>query len=207
MSAVVNRRSTTTLYAEADDPIGHIVRIVLAEKDLHADTHYVTSENKPEALNELNPYHGVLTLIDRDLVLYDAQIMIEYLDERYPHPPLMPVDPASRANNRQIRFRIMRDLFGLVPALRDSNVDTRHSARATACEALHTIAPAFARNRYFLADEFSLTDCCLAPFLWRVGQYGLKLSIQAKPLLKYAEMLFARSAFRLSLSTCERGMH
>src|SRR5690606_15405069 len=106
------RRSIMTLYADASDPIGHGVRIVLAEKDVNAEVNFVDDESKPEDLNDLNPYHGILTLIDRDLVLYDPQIMMEYLDERYPHPPLMPVDPVSRANNRQFRYRIMRDLYG-----------------------------------------------------------------------------------------------
>ena len=101
MTVLTTRRAVMTLYADIEDPVGHGVRIVLAEKDINVDVVFVDAEARPEDLNDLNPYDTVLTLIDRDLVLYDAQIMMEYLDERYPHLPLMPVDPTSRANNRQ----------------------------------------------------------------------------------------------------------
>ena len=120
-----------TLYSDAADPIGHGVRIVLAEKDINVDINYVDDENRPEDLNDLNPYDSILTLIDRDLVLYDAQIMMEYLDERYPHPPLMPVDPVSRATNRQFRYRVMRDLYGIVEDLASANEIAAANARKT----------------------------------------------------------------------------
>ena len=207
MTGAVNRRSIMTLYAEAHDPIGHGVRIVLAEKDINVEINFVTQETKPEDLNALNPYHGLLTLIDRDLVIYDAQIMIEYLDERYPHPPLMPVDPVSRANNRQIRFRVMRDLYGLLDALRSDNESVAGEARKVLRDNLTAISPIFTRHAYFLSDEYSVADCCLGPLLWRLAYYGVKLSVQAKPLLKYAENLFARPAFKASLSPSERELH
>lgn len=207
MSAVVNRRSIMTLYAEANDPVGHIVRIVLAEKDINVDINFITHETKPEDLNDLNPYHTLLTLIDRDLVVYDPQIMLEYLDERYPHPPLMPVDPVSRANNRQIRYRIMRDLYGPMATLANPGDPAAGAVRAAMRDNLLAISPAFSRNPFFLSDEFSLTDCCLAPLLWRLGGFGINLPAQARPLLKYAESLFARPAFKASLSPVERNMH
>lgn len=207
MSAVVNRRSIMTLYAEAHDPVGHIVRIVLAEKDINVDINFITHETKPEDLNDLNPYHNLLTLIDRDLVIYDPQIMVEYLDERYPHPPLMPVDPVSRANNRQIRYRIMRDLYGQLGVFGGGTDAAAEEIRNALRDNLLAITPAFTRHPYFLSDEFSLTDCCLAPLLWRLGHYGIRLPAQARPLLKYAEGLFARPAFKSSLSPVERGMH
>lgn len=202
----MNRRSIMTLYAEAKDPVGHIVRIVLAEKDINVEVHFITDETKPEDLNDLNPYHTLLTLIDRDLVVYDPQVMLEYLDERYPHPPLMPVDPVSRANNRQIRHRIMRDLYGHASELDGDPQESTSNARHALRDNLLAISPAFARYSYFLSDEFSLADCCLAPLLWRLGQYGIRLSAPARPLLKYAEALFARPGFRASLSPAERTM-
>lgn len=205
MSSLVNRRSVMTLYADAADATGHAVRIVLAEKDVNVEVAFVTEETKPDDLNDLNPYHSILTLIDRDLVLYDAQIMLEYLDERYPHPPLMPVDPVSRANNRQIRYRITRDL--LAPAERLSgNGEDAGDARRVVSDNLHAIAPILNQHTYFLSEEYSLVDCCLAALLWRLPRYGIKLTAQAKPLMRYAEALFAREAFRMSLSTAERAM-
>jgi len=207
MSAVVNRRSIMTLYAEANDPVGHIVRIVLAEKDINVDINFITHETKPEDLNDLNPYHSLLTLIDRDLVVYNPQIMLEYLDERYPHPPLMPVDPVSRANNRQIRYRIMRDLYGHIGLLASSSDPAAGGVRNAMRDNLLAITPAFSRHPFFLSEEFSLTDCCLAPLLWRLGIFGINLPAQARPLLKYAENLYARPAFKSSLSPAERGMH
>ena len=206
MSSLVNRRSVMTLYADAADPIGHAVRIVLAEKDVNVEVAFVTDETKPEDLHDLNPYHALLTLIDRDLVLYDAQVMLEYLDERYPHPPLMPVDPVSRANNRQIRARLTRDLLSLAERVAGTDAGLADEARRAIGDNLHAISPALAQRAYFLSDEYSLVDCCLAPLLWRLPSYGIKLMPQAKPLLRYAEVLFSREAFRASLSPAERTM-
>lgn len=195
-----------TLYSDAADPIGHGVRIVLAEKDINVDINYVDDENRPEDLNDLNPYDSILTLIDRDLVLYDAQIMMEYLDERYPHPPLMPVDPVSRATNRQFRYRVMRDLYGIVEDLASANEIAAANARKTIRDNLLAIAPIFAQHEYFMSDEYSLVDCCLSPLLWRLQFYGVKLNAQAKPIVKYAERIFAREGFRASLSPFERDL-
>ncbi len=204
MTTLINRRLIMTLYAEANDPIGHTVRIVLAEKDINVEINFVDQETKPEDLNDLNPYHGILTLIDRDLVLYDPQIMMEYLDERYPHPPLMPVDPVSRAQNRQLRFRVMKDLYDPFTALTSNIKSEVTEARKTINDNLLAIAPIFSRQPYFLSDEYSLVDCCIAPLLWRLSHHGITLSATAKPLVKYAEGLFAREAFRSGLSPVER---
>ena len=121
MASVVNRRSVMVLYSDSIDPVGHSVRIVLAEKDINVEINYVEEGVLPDEVVELNPYNSVLTLIDRELVLYDAQIIMEYLDERFPHPPLMPVDPVARANNRQLRYRVMRDLYGCIPDILGDN--------------------------------------------------------------------------------------
>lgn len=205
MSVLVNRRSIMTLYADPADPVGHSVRIVLAEKDVNVDINYVNDETKPEDLNDLNPYELVLTLIDRDLVLYDAQIMMEYVDERYPHPPLMPVDPVTRANNRQIRYRLMRDLYGLAADSAGTNDVAAANARKMIRDNLLAIAPLFSSGPYFMSEEFSLVDCCLAPLLWRLQYFGIKFPpAQARPILNYAERLFRRESFRTSLSPFER---
>ena len=204
MTVLANRRSVMTLYSDMADPIGHGVRIVLAEKDINVDINYVDDNTRPEDLNDLNPYDTVLTLIDRELVLYDAQIMMEYLDERYPHPPLMPVDPVSRANNRQFRYRVMRDLYGIVDDLGSSNDIAAANARKTIRDNLMAIAPIFSQHEFFMSEEYSLVDCSLAPLLWRLQNYGVKLSAQAKPIMKYAEKIFAREGFQASLSPFER---
>jgi RNA polymerase-associated protein len=206
MSSLVNRRSVMTLYADAADPIAHAVRIVLAEKDVNVEISFVTEETKPEDLHDLNPYHTILTLVDRELVLYDAQIMLEYLDERYPHPPLMPVDPVGRANNRQIRYRVTRDLLNLASQLGRGDAGAAAQAEQVIRDNLYAIAPILTQHPYFLSSDYSLVDCCLAPLLWRLPHYGIKLTPQARPLLKYAETLFAREAFRASLTAVERDM-
>jgi len=137
-------------------------------------------------------------------VLYDATIMIEYLDERYPHPPLMPMDPVSRASNRQLRQRVAAELLGVAKDLGSSNAKSAAAAGRVIRDNLHAIAPIFAQRKFFLSDEYSLVDCCLAPLLWRLPLFGIKLDPQAKPLLKYAEALFTRKAFKMSLSPAER---
>ncbi|MDQ3562763.1 MAG: glutathione S-transferase N-terminal domain-containing protein [Pseudomonadota bacterium] len=206
MAVLSGRRSVMTLYCEAKDPIGHCARIVLAEKDVSVDINYVGLDNRPEDLNELNPYGTVLTLIDRDLVLYDAQIMMEYLDERFPHPPLLPVDPVARANNRQFRYRVFRDLYHWIDSVTGKNEIAASNARKALRDNLTVIAPSFVQRQYFMSADYSLVDCSIAPLLWRLHYYGIKLPNQAKPLLKYAERLFARSSFKFSLSEFEKDM-
>ena len=204
MASVANRRSVMVLYSDTTGPIGHCVRIVLSEKDINVEINYIEGEERPEGLAELNPYHSVLTLVDRDLVLYDEQIIMEYLDERFPHPPLMPVDPVSRANNRQLRYRVMRDLYSLIDDLGGENEIAAANARKELRDNLTAIAPVFAQKPYFMSDEYSLVDCCMAPLLWRIEYYGIKLPNSAKVLTEYAERIFERNAFRSSLSERER---
>lgn len=194
------------LYSDTTGPIGHCVRIVLAEKDINVEIHFIEGDERPDDLAELNPYHSVLTLIDRELVLYDEQIIMEYLDERFPHPPLMPVDPVSRANNRQLRYRIMRDLYSLVDDLGGENEIAAANARKELRDNLTAIAPAFTHKPYFMSDEYSLVDCCMAPLLWRLEYYGIKLPASAKVINEYAKSLFERETFKSSLSMHEREM-
>jgi RNA polymerase-associated protein len=208
MASVANRRSVMVLYSDSTSPIGHCVRIVLAEKDINVEINYVhEGDELPEEVIELNPYNSVLTLIDRDLVLYEAQIMMEYLDERFPHPPLMPVDPVSRANNRQLRYRVMRDLYGSVDEIRGDNEIAAANAKKHIRDHLTSIASVFSQTPYFMSEEYSLVDCCMAPLLWRLDMYGIKLPASAKPLYQYAQRLFERDAFKASLSDQERELH
>jgi RNA polymerase-associated protein len=206
MAMASNKRSVMMLYAEQNDPVGHAVRIVLAEKDVNVEIHYVDPNHYPEDLHELNPYHTVLTLIDRDLVLYDAQIMMEYLDERFPHPPLMPVDPVARAMNRQFRYRVMRDLYQGLNALEEASESAKNIPRKVLRDNLAAIAPTFSQYQFFMSNDYSLVDCLMAPLLWRLALYGVKLPNQAKLVMKYAERLFCRDAFKLSLSELEKGV-
>jgi stringent starvation protein A len=191
-------------YTDIDGPLGHAVRIVLAEKDINCDVHFVGPDDRPEDLAEVNPYGAALTLLDRDLALYDAQIIMEYLDERFPHPPLMPVDPVARANNRQLRYRIVRDLFSLVDVINAGTESQANAARKTLRDHLTAIAPAFNQQQYFLSDEFSLVDCCMIPLLWRIDYYRIKLPATTKAMQKYSMRQFMRPAFRLSLSEQEK---
>jgi RNA polymerase-associated protein len=192
-----------TFYSDPVDPACHAVRFVLAEKDINVEVVHVEGDQRPEELNDLNPYGGVLTLVDRDLVLYEEHIIMEYLDERFPHPPLMPVDPVSRANNRLFRYRIKRDIYALVDALeRESQDEPRRALR----DHLSTISPLFMHKPYFMSEEFSLVDCYLAPVLWRLPKYGIQLPSQAKVLLQYGERIFQRDSFTDSLTELEREM-
>jgi len=204
MASIANKRSVMVLYSDPANPVGHSVRIVLAEKDINVDIRYIQGNEIPEELAELNPYNSVLTLIDRDLVLYDEQIIMEYLDERFPHPPLLPVDPVSRANNRQLRFRVMRDLYRQVEQLTAESESIKANVRKEIRDNLTAIAPAFAQKPFFMSDEYSLVDCCLSPLLWRLDHYGIKLPASAKAINDYARRMFERDAFKLSLSGWER---
>tara|TARA_B100001996_G_C18589197_1_gene565384 strand:- start:447 stop:1076 length:630 start_codon:yes stop_codon:yes gene_type:complete len=207
MASLANRRSLMVLYSDKTSPIGHAVRIVLAEKDVNVEINYVDENDKPEILNELNPYNTILTLIDRDLVLYDAQIMMEYLDERFPHPPLTPVDPVSRASNRQLRYRVMKDLYSAIEDLESENDIAAANAKKVLRDNLTSIAPAFANTPYFMSEDYTLVDCCIAPLMWRLTRYGIKLPLSGKPLQQYADRLFERDAFKASLSKVEEEYH
>ena len=207
MALLANRRSVMSLYSDPLDPTSHAVRFVLAEKAINVEIMQVTEESKPEDLNDLNPYRSILTLVDRELVLYEAQIIMEYLDERFPHPPLMPVDPVARASNRLYRYRIQRDIFALLAILDRGDSDTIATTRKSLRDHLTAIAPAFAQREFFMSDDYSLVDCYLAPVLWRMSHYQIRLPNQAKPLRAYAERLFEREAFDASLTEAERELN
>ena len=206
MASIANRRSVMVLYSDSSSPAGHCVRLVLGEKDINVEINYVEDGERPEALIEINPYNSVLTLIDRDLVLYDEQIIMEYLDERFPHPPLLPVDPVSRAGNRQLRFRVLKDLYSLIDDIESSDSAKSSNAQKNMKDNLTAIAPAFMQKPYFMSDDYTLVDCCMAPLLWRLSKYGVKLPVSASPVEQYADRLFEREAFQSSLSEAEKEM-
>ena len=209
MAVIANRRSVMTLFSRPTCPHSHRTRIVLAEKSINVEIVNVDGPNLPEDLLDLNPYHTVPTLVDRDLVLYDSRVIVEYLDERFPHPPLMPVDPVTRAQFRLALFRIEKDWYGLSEVLdAASEKDRKQTSRARKQlrESLLTAAEVFAAKAYFLSDEFSLVDASIAPILWRLPHYGVELPAQAEPIMKYAERLFERPSFRNSLTELEQEM-
>jgi RNA polymerase-associated protein len=204
MAVVANRKSIMNLFTGVTDLYSHRVRIVLAEKGINFESVDVDPAHPPEDLMELNPYGKVPTLVDRELVLYDAQVIMEYLDERFPHPPLMPVDPVSRAQSRMTLCRIQQDWDTLVDKLQKSR-DKAKVAKEL-CDSLTVIAPIFEHKPFFMSDELSLLDCAVAPILWRLPTYGITLPPAAKPLEDYAQRLFEMESFQASLSEKEREM-
>jgi RNA polymerase-associated protein len=206
---VVAKRSSMTFFSDSNCQYSHRVRIVLAEKGVTVDMVEVDGNHPPAELADINPYNSLPTLVDRDLVLYESKVMMEYLDERFPHPPLLPVYPVARAESRLYIHRIEKDWCHLVESIlhsRSDNVVTRSQKELK--EGLTAIAPIFAEKPFFMSDEFTLVDCCLAPILWRLPSLGVDIrsSKQTKPLLAYMDALFARDAFQESLSEQEREM-
>lgn len=196
-----------TLFSAPNDPWSHRTRIVLAEKGISIDIVSVEAGRFPEDLLDLNPYHSVPTLVDRDLVLYDSRVIIEYLDERFPHPPLMPVDPVTRAQFRLALYRIERDWYGLAQQI-DSEPDKKQTVKIKKIlrDTILQSTDLFKVKPYFLSDEFSLVDATIAPVLWRLPYYEIELGPQAAPIEKYAGLVFARPAFREGLSEREQEM-
>ena len=205
MAVIANRRSVMTLFSNAACPQSHRVRMVLAEKGITVEIVNIDPDNLPEDLIDLNPYQSVPTLIDRELVLYDAQVIMEYLDERFPHPPLMPVDPVSRARSRLALFRIEKDWYSLLEDLeKGEKVATK--ARKALRDSLASSAEVFGAKPFFLSDEFSLVDATVAPILWRLKHYRIELPAQASPVMDYADRLFERKSFQASLTEAEKEM-
>jgi RNA polymerase-associated protein len=199
------RRSTMTLYSGDADILSHRVRIVLAEKDVGVDILNSKTQQLPEDLLHLNPYNTLPTLVDRDLVLYESSIIMEYLDERFPHPPLLPVYPIARAKSRLTIYRIEQDWYSLLDRITSPVKKVSDAARKELEESFIALAPVFADTAYFLSQEFSLLDCCLAPLLWRLPRLGVYFnSSSAKPILSYARRLFKRPSFQASLTESER---
>lgn len=201
MAVSANRRAVMTLFSGANDMYSHQVRIVLAEKGVNVDIHYVTADNMPEDLYEVNPYGSVPTLIDRELGLYRASIINEYLDERFPHPPLMPVYPVARGRCRLMMDRIENDWYSLARKVAAGDEDARQELK----ESILSVAPVFAEQPFFMSEEFSLVDCYLAPLLWRLPAFGIELDgAAAKPIKSYMLKVFERESFQASLTDLEK---
>ncbi|MFU8764391.1 MAG: glutathione S-transferase N-terminal domain-containing protein [Haliea sp.] len=198
-----------TFFSDSTSQYSHRVRIVLAEKGVTVEMIESDSAHPPAELADLNPYNSLPTLVDRDLVLYESKVMMEYLDERFPHPPLLPVYPVARAESRLYIHRIEKDWCSLVDSILHSRSDNVVSkATKELREGIVGIAPIFAEKPFFMSDEFTLVDCCLAPILWRLPALGIDIrpGKQSKPLLAYMDTLFNRESFQESLSEQEREM-
>ncbi|SEQ26010.1 RNA polymerase-associated protein [Ectothiorhodospira magna] len=207
MALIANRRSVMTLFSAPTCPRCHSVRIVLAEKDITVDIHHIAAGDQSEDLSDLNPYDSVPTLVDRELVLYGTQVIHEYLDERFPHPPLMPVDPVARATARLALYRVEMDWYRSLDNLDAASDKQTPKARKIFHESLVAASEVFAIKPYFLSDEFSLVDAAIMPVMWRLPYYGIPLEKLPAPIRDYARRMFARPAFRRSLTEAEKEMH
>jgi len=195
------------LYSSESSLDCHRVRFVLAEKGINVDIVYVSRDETTAAdLAELNPYNETPTLVDRDLVLYDAGVINDYLDERYPHPPLMPVDPVSRAQLRLVHHRVKKDWYALANKVERSKGKTRDTAAKQLKESILAANDLFKMSEYLLSDELSLVDCTLGPLLWRLPNYGVKLGKPGASVEAYAHRLFSRPSFKTSLTQAEKDL-
>lgn len=206
-TTLANRRSVMNLFTSPSCPFCHLARIVLAEKDITFESIEVDMDALPEDLSELNPYNTVPTLIDRDLVLYDSRVIIEYLDERFPHPPLMPVDPVSRAKTRLALHRVERDWYPLMHDILHKGEKTAAKSRKMLRESIISSNELFRVLPFFLSEEYSLVDATIAPLLWRLPTLGIELPDEAKAVKDYMKRIFKREAFQLSLTEAEMEMH
>lgn len=195
-----------TLYSGTTDPFSQRCRIVLYEKGMDFQIIDVDVFNKPEDLAIMNPYNMVPVLVERDLVLSESNIINEYIDERFPHPQLMPADPVMRARARLFLHRFESEMFCHVAALESSVQKTADKARQSVSDSLTQIAPIFAKQKFMLNDEYSMLDVAIAPLLWRLDHYNIQLAREAAPLMKYAERLFSRPAYIEAMTAAEKAM-
>ena len=198
------------LYSDRDDHYSQRVRIVLAEKDISAEINEAKAGDTPDDILSISPYHKLPILVDRDLAMHDTSVMMEYLDERFPHPPLLPVYPVARASSRTLMLRIDREWCPLVDTLILAEKPEKElmKIREELIHEISSIAPTFKENKFFMSDEFTLVDCCFAPILWRLPSIGIKLPLNRhlKPLLDYQNKVFERPGFLDSLSSIERDL-
>jgi RNA polymerase-associated protein len=200
--AIVTKRTVMSLYSNVDDIYSHQVRIVLAEKGVNVEILPVSIDAPGEELLTYNPYGTIPTLIDRDLVLYEARIILEYLDERFPHPPLLPVYPVARGETRKMMYRIEQDWYSLMyRILKGVQAD---EARVELKESILSLDRVFSDRPYFLSEEFSLLDCAVAPLLWRLPQLAIEIPKEAKGIKLYMQRVFERESFKVSLTEAEK---
>jgi stringent starvation protein A len=194
------------LYSGISCPFSQRCRIVLYEKGMDFQIIDVELDQKPEDLALINPYNQVPVLVERDLILYEANIINEYIDERLPHPQLLPTDPVMRARARLLLFQMEKEIFCHIEALDRPSTKAADKARNAVRDQLIQLSPIVAKQKFLFGEDFSMLDIALAPLLWRLDYYGIDLPKQAAPMLKYAERVFSRQTFVDALSSTERGM-
>ena len=194
------------LYSGTTCPFSHRCRFVLFEKGMDFEIRDVDLFNKPEDISVMNPYGQVPILVERDLILYESNIINEYIDERFPHPQLMPADPVQRGRARLLLLNFERELFVHVEALEKQDVKKMDKSRVLVRDRLAQLAPVVTKNKFMLGEEFSMIDVALAPLLWRLEYYGIELPKTAAPVQKYAERIFSRPAFFEALTPPEKIM-
>lgn len=195
-----------TLYSGSTDPYSHRCRIVLFEKDMDFEVIDVDMHNKPEEIASISPSGKMPVLVERDLILTESNIINEYIDERFPHPQLMPPDPVMRARARLVLFNFEHDLFTHVNTLEHSLGKASDKARQEIRDSLSQLTPILTKQKYLMNDEFSMLDVAIAPLLWRLEHYGVELPKVAAPVLKYRERLFSRPAFISALTPTEKAL-
>ena len=201
-----------TLYSRAADARSHRVRLVLAEKALATRIVETDLVRPPEDLIDLNPYQTVPTLVDRDVVVYEPNIICEYIDERFPHPSMASTDPGARAHARLALRRIEQEWYAVADALEPGAGGDRRDkerARRMLTESILASEPLFRMRSWFLSDQFSQLDAAVAPILWRLSRWDVDaaaITAAAPSVDKYATKVFARPAFQRSLSDAERDM-
>jgi len=197
------------LYSGTTCPFSQRCRFVLFEKGMDFEIRDIDLYNKPEDIAVMNPYGQVPILVERDLALYESNIINEYIDERFPHPQLMPADPVMRARTRLFLYNFEKELFVHVSTLEErGSTDTRaqDAARQNIRDRLAQLAPVLVKNKFMLGEEFSMLDVAIAPLLWRLDHYGIELPKNAAPLQKYAERIFSRPAYIEALTPSEKVM-
>ena len=205
MAVAANKRSVMTLFSGASDLYSHQTRIVLAEKGVNVDITSITDENPSAELAELTPNSNVPTLVDRELVLYNSRIIMEYLDERFPHPPLMPVYPVERAKSRLLMQRLESEWYPLVDVILSGNATKADAARAKLRAKILEVAPVFDHFAYFMSEEFTIVDCYMAPLLWRLPELNIDLGFDNVAGIKsYMVKVFERESFQASMTETER---
>ena len=204
-AASIERRPSMTLLSGSDDLFSHCCRVVLLEKDIECNIEFIESPPQLAGLGEHNPYREVPTLLDRDVSLYDMTVILEYLDERFPHPPLMPVDPINRAKTRLMVSRMTRDWLRPIGRAGEGVAPTLPAAlKRSIRDGLTALSSLLVDKSCFAGDEFTLVDAYFGPLLWRLEAFKIELPSQAAPVLQYAESLFSRPTFHDSLSDEER---
>lgn len=202
MTSAANKRSIMTLFSNKSDIYCHQVKIVLAEKGVAYETENVDPNAVPEELMELNPYGTLPTLVDRDLVLFTSRIIMEYLDERFPHPPLMPVYPVARGKSRLLMLRIEQDWYPTLTKAENGSDSERAEALKQLKEELLAVAPIFNQFPYFMSEEFGLVDCYIAPLLWRLKELGVTFTgAGSKAINGYMDRVFGRDSFMQSIGS------